>query len=487
MTTQVITLKRARVAAGLRWAALGQGKPKHALREAMASFGIDNPTHGVFVMSATGDGSSYGAVVPPDAPPAATSAYSGAAWLASTVTEPTLLIQRTSNRDNYWWVLFVRPGVISANGDLVLPESQAGERIDQVLHDTYSQGEAVRVFCGEDAPTTSMQMGSIPWESSLQPDVVAHHTRRVAMDFAALAGDSSPPKAARIVQIAGVRKTYVYGTLIVAALVVAGLGVALWMKKQREAAQLAQLQAELAQQQLAASEVTSVREARITQAVADALRADTATPVPSHWLSACVDVAVETHGGIAGWRIAGIECAQGAPSAKIGLERRDRLAVNAGLAAYAEARDWSVAIDPSGATASVSIPLDGGDPRAPMKPDALPEAKGVIWMNGTQFQQFQTAFKGSQVQVGAPTPRVITYLDPEKEHSENASERFQPVPPERAYQVGQITINGVGLWIMPALRINAPYFSVKRVSIQPAPLSAGDKFTVEVQYVVSNL
>lgn len=486
MTTQVITLKRGRVAAGLRWVALGHGKPKHVLREAVASFGIDNPTHGVFVMSATGDGPSYGAVVPPGAPPTAQAAYSGAAWMASTVTEATLLIQRTSNRDNYWWVLFVRPGVISANGDLVLSESQAGERIDQVLHDAYSQGEPIRVLCGEDAPSTSVQLGSIPWESALEQEVVSHHTRRVAMDFAGFAGDGAPPKTARIVQVAGVRRVYIYGGLVLAALVTAGMGAMLWMKRQKEAAELAKLQAELAQQQIAASQVTSVREARITQAVADALRDDTASPLPSRWLASCADVAFDTHGEIAGWRISGIECAQGAPSVRIGLERRDRLAVNAGLAAYAEARDWSVSIDPSGATASVSVPLDGGDARVPMKHGELPDVTGVVWMHGTQFQQFQAAFKGSQIQVGAPSTRMITYLDPEKEHSENASERFQPVPPERGYQVGQITINGAGLWILPALRIDAPYFSVKRISIQPAPLSAGDKITVEVQYVVSN-
>lgn len=484
--TQVFLIKRQRIVAGLRWVPLAGAEgasPKAELKEAAATYGIENPSRGLTV--ALPDGRAYGAIVPPRSPASANDAYSGAAWLAQVAHHPTLLVQRVSHRDNNWWVVMVRAGAVDPSTDVILGEQQAIDRIDRALIDSYNQSESLRVLVGTDPPN-SANLQQLPWESDVDEADFPRVSRRVLLDLAGMVGDDAPPSDTRVRQIAGIHKAWIYGAVLAAACVVALIAGNAWMKRHKAAADLAEAQARLQQETATQGEISSLRDARIIEAVAQALAEDTATPAPQDVLYACASTSSLVGNKVAGWDVTTIDC-NAAGSVSVALVRSDILATNADLAAAASARGWPLSVDPTGNVASINLPLSSIASRARIAaPNLLPNYEGIVLRDGTLLQNYQLSANG-QVQLAAPAPRGITYLDPDKEASPDANERFQPVPQDRSYLTGKITVNGTGLWTLGGLPIDAPHLRVTRVTIQPQQSGvAGDKYTVEAIYVVSN-
>ncbi len=485
--SQVFVHKRHRVVAGLKWIPLPGNEntnPRQELKDGAASYGVDSATHGLVFR--TQDGRSHGAVVPNGAPASANDAYSGAAWLAQLVQEPTLLVQRLAHRDNRWWVVAVRPGAVDPATDSVLPEGQAVEKINRVLFDATQDREFFRVLVGDDAPE-SPYLDALPWEEDLDTSA-ALQSRRKRSTFQEFVADESPARDVRVRQIAGIPRWMIFAIILVALAVAAAIGATLWIRKEKAARELEDLQRELAESQLLQQQIVDLRGVRISQAVGKALSEDTSTPPPMRVLQGCLDAYSKVSEMVAGWAVAKVECATSNPNARVTLQRDPMsLSTNAGLAAWVEDRGWSVSVDPAGTQATMSLPAAWGDPRQARKPAQLPSSEGFVLRDGSYLQRLQAMTVGTQVQITAPSARAITYLDPEKENAEAVNERYQPVPAELGYQTGRIMITGRGVWTMPRLPLDAPHYSIGSVVIQPEPLGQGDKFNVEATYVVGNL
>lgn len=481
--------KKIRVVAGLRWIALSAidgSTPKGELAEAARLDGAQN--FGVWVQ--TVEGRALGAALSKAAPAAAKTAVSAAAWLAQAVSEPTLLLQPLAGK---WWVVAVEPGgQIELGTDRLLDEEQVVETVLRRLEEIVINGQATRIAIGGDSYPSIPGLEAIPWVEAEAPRREAPRgPYRVPMDFGALLAfeqSTSAPRTARMQQVSGISRTTVLLLAAMVAVAVVGLGGFLVMKKQKEAAELALMQEELAQQQLQQEQLATLRGARIAEAVARELAVDTATVPPSPFVAACADVLRRVGGGAAGWGIRSIECEGGAPTAKVNWEllgtSSGQIGVNETLRRFAEGLGLTVVFYPANNAAEMSIPLPGFAARQPMRAVELPSMQAFLQRFGTRLQIFGQAVDSSGGQISEPQERAITYLDPENENDPSAANRFKPVPPGQGYRTGDIEVVARSRWELDALALDAPYVRAKRVDVTVR--GAEDNYRVSMAYVVGN-
>lgn len=486
--TEILLHRKIRIAVGLRWFPLSVGddsRPKAELVELAQSKGVHKPTHGVLLTadSATHGSWIYGGVLDDKAPPGARDAYSGAAWLTKLAREQAILVvQRMPGRDERWWIVLVRrAGMVDPSTDVILGDEQASLLIDNLLRDAHqTAGEEVRVLIGGQPPSQSQYLDALPWESD---GAQSNENRRVMMDYQAYVGlDERPPSDTRIRQIAGVPRTAIMlmvGVLLIGIGLVGGMQYLKWVKAQKT---LADMQARMAAEQGDLRTAATLRELRIREAVAKALESDTATPLPSAVIERCRAVLDQTQLAVAGWLIKSIDCDSANDKARIVLTRTDA-STNQNVVAWIDAQGWSIKVDVSGREAVASAPLAPLTHRPSLRIDALPTMEGLALREGSLLQIADRALGGVQNQMTNPTPKALTYLDPDKESASAASERYVAVPAAQSYQAGKITLSGDGLWVLQQKLVSdATYMTMQKLTLDPQ----NDKYKIEVTYVVSN-
>lgn len=464
------------VVIGLTWVPLAGAEgvsTKHELRDAVESTDERNATQGVLLE--TVEGRAYGGILPSNAPAGAARAYSGAGWLAQSVPDRVLLVDLVrAGSDPIWWVVAASPGAVDLSTDRLLREDQATELIDRILFDAYHSAVVVRVVI-QGRPPASDHLAQLPLEADLPIEEHSRKSRRVEGTFADLVGDDPPDKLVRMRQIKGVSRSLILVVVVAGIVLALAAGALQWRKHVQASAELAKHQADAERKRLSSQALIDMRDVRIAEAVAKALVADTATPRPASILTGCADIAAQVGAVAVGWKVETITCEPGKP-ARIAWART--YGTNSALVAWAKHRNiHEILVAANGAAIIMTVPLTPGSARPAMLPPDLPDAQGVIWFHGTQLQQFEHGFE-STASLSEAVPKDISYQTPD-----DTKQRL-PVPTDKSYLVGKVTITGSGLYQMRQVPLDYPYFTVTKVLLTVR--EAAVKYNLEGIYVAQN-
>src|SRR5690606_29672476 len=125
-----------------------------------------------------------------------------------------------------------------------------------------------------------------------------------------------------------------------------------------------------------------------------------------------------------------------------------RAARQRGLAAHAELMADTAVV--TGASVSLI-------PRPALKPDQIPVLESYSRHLSSQLQALSGTLPGFTASVEPPKPRPITYSTPD------APAVQVPVPPERGYDVGQVRMEGTGVWALLALPLAEAPMSITQI------------------------
>lgn len=230
------------------------------------------------------------------------------------------------------------------------------------------------------------------------------------------------------------------------------------------------LAAEAAEKSIPA-EVSRLRDQRITDAVAETLRVDSATVSPgqlAHWCSAFVGrLGIRYHG----WRVTSIVCdgASNRVTAELVADLRAPESPNPSALARAVASDnGSAQFAADLQTASLSYPLPLLPTRVPVQRDDLPPHSSHVHGLGSAVVAARRADKRLNANLSPASPRVILFRDPAQRDPTTRIETEQPVPPERSYVTMTIDVTAP---VAPAnlpIDIDQPNYRVDRMEIRPA-------------------
>jgi hypothetical protein len=399
-------------------------------------------------------------------PSAGTTAYSGAAWLAQSVSEPTIVCHHLSD-SRFWIAVIPRPGAVAIDSDQVLEAGPACARLEGALEAFGMAGVTPALIISGDVVPDADIFKDRPYEQ---------------INLDAVLGRSAPSNT-RLRQLVGVSTSI---KLAVAAVGIAAAGaVAFGIMLERQKAQEAYI-AEVGAEEAVDYEV--VRQQRIEAAVQEALVQHTQTPEPALVMVACEDALVRSGLVVDGWRVQEMECDVAGRVATVTYQRSAGWATNdALLRAFERADGVAFTLSASGMEAVASLPVYGLVPRAPLDRDALPGWIGILRDVGSPLQTL--AFASRQAvpvssAIGEPAPAEVTYLEPSMERSEGP-ERFQPVPADRSFRIGSLTVTGAGS-LLHAINLDEPYVSVTRVRFRMAGVGFRFSFVVEGAYVASS-
>ena len=137
--------------------------------------------------------------------------------------------------------------------------------------------------------------------------------------------------------------------------------------------------------------------------------------------------------------------------------------------AVASANGASAAYDANSGTASLSVPLTGVAVRQAMLLQTLPRMGEVMERLPTRFQIEQQANNEFRADVTGLAPVNLRYRDPTNEAALKAAGGqvpMLPVPPERSYRRGTVSLTSSSMWQLESLRIDWPYWSIKSLDVQ---------------------
>lgn len=455
---------------GLTWRALRSTEPSMREEEAVHAAARVGATHAAIVESV--DGRAMVGLLPPSTGFAANKVVSGAAWLAAAVDKPTLYIHQLDAKR--WWFAAVRPGEIEPNGDLVGDAATVGEAIDQALQDALRDGSEEQpdiVVAGPEFPATEM----LTLES---PGVRQGDLRH-------LLPGGKPDVRARFRRLRGLNPMFVLvgiAVLAVVLLVAAGW----WWHKQREedrALEAARRHAaELSQQQ---QRLASLKETRIVAAVASALRADTATPVPSSEVDRAVLMRDAIDPGAAAWALESVTFTDDGVTTAW-RRRAGDLSDNVGIVAYAETFGAIAGVAADGKSATFSIAAPPLPARGGLVPKDLPKKRDVLLHMGTWLQRYGAIYPNVKIEIAEPKSKSITYQDPDPATAGQSPTGSATVPAMRAYQIGTIRVNGTGMDALASFRPDFDYFTITSLTMrfrQERGAGAIPTWNLEAHYV----
>ncbi len=370
---------------------------------------------------------------------------SAAAWMAQAQEEGSrgVLVQRVAGDD--YWVVAVGHQQVLFETDLVLSARAAAEHVETLLARVPDMDVMVGPDCEE-----------VLAEALWQPAGVG--------TFDQFFADSKPPRAAYARQIIGVsRQTGLIAIGVGVAVIVAALGFG-FQEYQRRAEEEAR-RAMAAQQAAAeASELERERERRIQAAVRAAVSKDTKVVDPEQLVAACHGLASRLgHLTFAGWHLERVQCAGERQRAELFFRLQELAEGGTGDASSlallreqlnAEGLKTTGSIGGRGyegkLTVQLALPERGGITEV----DNLPLLERIL--NGW-FSALQRAFQGlpGDVRWTAPTPRAVTYKDPEAEKTaaarRNPARAMRPVPPEKSFRSGTVRLDAPEVFVVASL------------------------------------
>lgn len=384
-----------------------------------------------------------------------------AVWLAESVDRPTLYIEALDDTNTRYWVLYIRSG-IDPRTDRILTDDDTVKLVDDLLAE---EEGAIDFIVG----------GAGMYPSS---HMIERAVRRTAQFQDLLLPD---PPAQRVKQLVGISATTkrIIIAAVLSALVLGGAFAAIkyWRIAQSAAARAAQEEAERARQAAIEAQVAALTK----QAVVDAIAADTATPPPTSVIRACTALAQGYPALLGGWRLSEVTClpAGGATATYQrdvqmagALATQDtlyRAAQEHGLAAHAELMADTATV--TGASVALT-------PRPALKPDQIPTLQSYSRHLSSQLQALSGTLPGFTASVEPPKPRPITYATPD------APAVQIPVATERGYDVGQVRMEGTGVWALLALPLAEAPLTITQIRFRTSGGSVN--WTVQAQFVSRN-
>lgn len=470
---QLFTIGRTTVAAGLIWRSPVGANGGVPTRSDLADHAeSQNTQYGVRVE--TPDGRVLLGLVPESVPKSARRAVSGAAWLAQATDTRTLYLERIESR---FWVVVAGRGQIDPRTDRVIDEQQAAALLDELLTELLSESEATRVVL---APGTSI-------DSLMVSRMSVQH-----LTFSALVSHVDARSAMRPVQLRGTRPV-VWG--LVAALgvaVLAGVGLMYHLRQVAEQRAFEEQQAILRAQAVEAAQLATRRDANMSQAVLRSLAEDTETPSPDAFLAGCMHVLERVGLEAVGWKVVDVECQITQSSATITFVLP--AVSGGGVSTHAALRAWALdrfsnlpAFSHDNYRAQLSLPLTLPPKRERLQLGELAGQALLYPLIHTRLQLLTTSVEDANYALTPLAPKSILFEDPAKASAVTegtGADRFAPVPPERAYRIGQITINGRELDGVLGVHFDDwRFFTLNKVAFRPTDFAID--WTLEAAYVAA--
>ena len=392
---------------------------------------------------------------------------SAAAWLALTLTEPTVYIEEL--RDGRYWVVRTEPGRVDPRTDKILDEDDANRLIDGVLEN----------LGGDDGQQRVVVNGTRPHSGLL-----SRHANIESRTFHELVADVTAPKPAAVTQVVGLKPAtiaVIVGVLILIAAAWAGYEAYTQFKANQE---FERRRAALAAKEAEAARLANETELRMKVAVDKAAQADTATVAADDLVAACARSIDEIGRRVSGWRVANITCTGDAKPLRILVDAPRSSGEMIGTAATlmhdAREQGYTVLVTPQAGRAALDQDVNLTK-REGLKRAQLPTYQDVIRGVYSRLQMGRAAVGTLTYQFTPPVVKPVTYLDPALEGSSDPS-RFKPVPPERSYQIGKLTLRGTQRWTLEAISLDYPFLSVSKLQLNVGR-DGSIQWTLEADYV----
>lgn len=466
---------RTPVAAGLAWrAASGEngGAPSRADLAELAD--RQDTKYGVRVDAP--DGRVLLGLLPEGASRADRRAVSGAAWLAHAAETRTLYVERV--QPGRYWVVVAGRGQIEPRTDRVFDETATSSLVDELLTELAHAPEPTRVVLAPDTSLDSIMLS----RSDVQ-----------SLPFSALVSHSDAKSSMRPVQLRGTRP-FVWGALAAIALgIVASFGLLYHLKQVRAQREFEEQQARLRAQAIEMEQLRTQREANISEAILRSLAEDTETPAPDALLAECLRVFGDVGLEAAGWRVINVECAANASSANIAFELPPTS--SGGVGTHASLREWALtrfrnlpSFSNDNYRAQLALPITLPARRERLKLAQLSGQNLLYPIIHTRLELLAMATPDVNYALTPLAPKAIVFDDPTKNTVTDpgqGADRFSPVPPERAYRIGQITINGREIDGIVGMRFNDwSFFTLNKIAIRPSEFEIA--WTLEAAYVAAS-
>lgn len=445
---------------GLSWRALRHSDASMRREEAKESARVAGANFGALIESSSGR--SMIGFLPTATEVNAKKAISGAGFLACSVDKRTWLVVPLP--DGRWWLAKVRPSEIESKGDLVGTSEDIGKEIDNAYADAQREG-------GDEPPRILIADTLLPDSQVLAGNDQAYEV----INLKTLLTDSAVARRARFTRILGVPPEYILGAAVVVGLCALLAGG--WYVHQNHQEQLAleaaQRDAALRAQQQA--QISTLREARMLRAVADALAADTKTPVPSSISQRAARDVLVFNPEAAGWLMKSATVSASSIQSDWTYPRGS-IGDNATFLSYAESIGGIGSVTPDNRGASIMVPVASIPSRESLTLLDLPTEYVASYHLGTWLQRLAVSYPDVKVAIDAPTPKSITYIDGSKP---------TPVPDNRTYKVGKFSANGTSLASLASFTPDFHYVTVSSVSLQIQGTSNDYQWHADGTYVVS--
>lgn len=398
-----------------------------------------------------------------------TGAYSAAAWLAHAHGEPLLFIKALPN--GQYWIVHTDAGYVDPRTDEVCGEEEARVLVDAILDSLAIAADPVSVVIDGDRKPSAVML-----------DRINTLTDR---SLESLLEGTSPPAQARIRQMVGVTPGTLAAVFALLLLAGAGYGVyVMWHKYQRER-EFERQRAELAQRDADAARLENEAQLRMKLAVDQAAASDTNTPPPDLIVTRCADRVQALGANVGGWKVLDAECDVTGASLSVRVQQptQENSPGTAGsLMAVAEQRGFAVSVQPAQGQATLSLSLPAPAPREALKPSQFAPFNDVLRSLMSRLQLAKQAAVGLTYVVNAPAPKVVLYLDPRNEGKQGA-ERFTPVPAERTYLQGVVSIDGRNRSLLDSFSLDYPILTITKATYTPT--DQGLAWHLEANYVTA--
>jgi hypothetical protein len=471
MAVHLFNVGRTRVVAGLEWteaATDARADVRAAARREQTRFGAP------FEVLSTRDVRTFVGLAKTAQGTRAKGAVSAAAWLAKAAHERGRMIYCERLDDDRFWLLAVGPDSLDPRTDTFLESHRIREELDTVLGDAISDREL------GDYQIYTPARDQLPQSNMLDRFAVAEAT------FADLVENVDVRGVAQVRQLYGVTPAMIAVIVVGAIFLVVGFaGVTLWQKRQREIAQAAQYR-QMKQSNAAAQRQAIIRQARIAEAVAQALKKDTATPAPTALIKHCMKAADTVGEEVAGWRVETMDCNPDKQSLRATLVFKDPRNGGYGTSEtlkHAAQRRFAAqpVFDMENNRAVIEIPLTAQSKRKALAHEAIQSLDTVVVVLSSYLQKVRQASTEVTYKLTNPKQRSITYLEPGMEDSSDPR-RFKEVPQNQGYRRGSIQVMGKNLWQLASLRINWPGVAITKLAMSAHGIGATE-WRLEATYV----
>lgn len=398
-------------------------------------------------------------------------AVPAASWLADVVDRPTIYIEALDESATRWWVIVCKTGSVNVNTDAIMTDDAAIQLIEGVLYDAIGtdaeSGVAVIVGRGKLAPTSAMI------------DRAEKTYRNIAEVL-----DGTTPSQNRIKQYVGVPRGVYIG--LAGAVALGGLAAGGYYLMTHTQALQTQAAREAEAAALAAEQarIAKIAKARIAAAVEKAVAEDTSLPAMPATVSHCYLALKGVPRTLGGWTASSVTCDPLSSDLKVAYARdtaaRGGMSTQLGLELAVQAHGGR--LDPLPAMADSAIVTFSKavvERRAGIPIEDMPRFSEISSELASAVQILQSTIPGITVQFGQPTPRSILYVDPTRDESAVPT---QPVPADKGFQTGTITLQGNDLWRLSAAVLDRPNLTSGPITFNFSGASV--QWTTTVTYLI---